>query len=1099
MKKTIIALAAASALTAVGQAPVTTVTAQWEAQPTSGPAIEVRPGLKDMGNGLYELTLPRKAEGEKQEIEYSQGVRGSYDWANSLGRGCTTFSQAILLQQPDLVGMEIVGVHAGMAMSGKCNNYKIWVSSISSTNMPQPEPDIAVEAAEYSSSAIVGTFSTPVRVPVEGIFVGFTEDVNGEDFPNPYIENPVQTSGNLYYRNDKSAWRLNTYSAGTSEGTTASIRVYLRPTAERPLGNYCFTPVKSYEYGNTNAGAKSDKASGAIAVNGKETRGMQITGALAEGFHTSLTNFSMWVAKGANGLPGEKIEVKSVEKMKNGSTYVKFDHPVTITDEIPFVGFTFENPNKKASYTMPVKRAPEDVYATTALYTQENDGAWTKDAKGRTGRIKVALERAANSALIEAYVDEAQKQADRAFTASFTVTNYGLNPVREVEYEYTLDGKTFTKTYKLQNEEIIPYYGTMTDDPVVLALPVEALPVGSHNLSMRLTKVNGEANPLSEQKVDFSVNAVAVTAPQPGLARAAYYDGEKGNNYGMTGPHFNQATQFKDPNLVGMKVVGIKVDKLYAKGIGNFNVWESSNVESVTGQQVKTFRDGDSIVAVFPKPVEITSAGRWFGYEFDQLIQDPSNTYPTPGAAPKGIANSFWIKVFNREWRDVSDNYGCLTMTLLLEGTPEADRLQLNKLESSPSLVKNDNFTLDFQVVNYSGEPVNSIGYTYKNAETEKSGTVELQEPLKDILTTWQTVTIPFDSITTSGPSQIELTIDQVNGNPNKMTKKTLKFGIDVADFWTTHRPFMEEGTGLGCGWCPRGMLAMHVLKERHPEFIGAAYHRYGGAADPMYTPLAEAWGASGGYPCASIDRGEEIDPCLGSNGQTMGIEKDYLKAKAILSPANLDMVTTWDANKENINVKGSAKFSFVEQGKTYKIGYMLTIDGLSSDERAWKQSNFYAGETAYAGDSLLNLLATGAFDLTVYNHVVIEGSSYMGIANSVPSPKCGERVECEYTIPVKDIALLKDYGNKDNINVIMVLVDNTGKVRNARIVRAGEATTPDPETKPVEDTPNVGISAVTDEVATPVYYDLMGRRVVNPEHGIFVRIQGGKASKVAF
>lgn len=43
----------------------------------------------------------------------------------------------------------------------------------------------------------------------------------------------------------------------------------------------------------------------------------------------------------------------------------------------------------------------------------------------------------------------------------------------------------------------------------------------------------------------------------------------------------------------------------------------------------------------------------------------------------------------------------------------------------------------------------------------------------------------------------------------------------------------------------------------------------------------------------------------------------------------------------------------------------------------------------------------------------------------------------------------------------------------------------------------NVGVSEVSTEQAAPVYYDLMGRAIDQPQQGVYVRVQNGKAQKV--
>jgi hypothetical protein len=43
-----------------------------------------------------------------------------------------------------------------------------------------------------------------------------------------------------------------------------------------------------------------------------------------------------------------------------------------------------------------------------------------------------------------------------------------------------------------------------------------------------------------------------------------------------------------------------------------------------------------------------------------------------------------------------------------------------------------------------------------------------------------------------------------------------------------------------------------------------------------------------------------------------------------------------------------------------------------------------------------------------------------------------------------------------------------------------------------------VGVSTIAAENAAPVYYNLQGVRVANPEKGLFIQVSGNKAVKVA-
>ena len=50
-----------------------------------------------------------------------------------------------------------------------------------------------------------------------------------------------------------------------------------------------------------------------------------------------------------------------------------------------------------------------------------------------------------------------------------------------------------------------------------------------------------------------------------------------------------------------------------------------------------------------------------------------------------------------------------------------------------------------------------------------------------------------------------------------------------------------------------------------------------------------------------------------------------------------------------------------------------------------------------------------------------------------------------------------------------------------------------------VKDANHSGVAIVADENAPAVYFDLNGRRVAEPANGLFIKVQGNKATKVIF
>ena len=90
----------------------------------------------------------------------------------------------------------------------------------------------------------------------------------------------------------------------------------------------------------------------------------------------------------------------------------------------------------------------------------------------------------------------------------------------------------------------------------------------------------------------------------------------------------------------------------------------------------------------------------------------------------------------------------------------------------------------------------------------------------------------------------------QINGIDFGTTERETK----VLAFEPKRRVVVEEVTGMWCGYCPEGIVAMETLHERYPdEFIGVAVH-YSDPLEISGYPAAET-AFPGGAPSAWFDR----------------------------------------------------------------------------------------------------------------------------------------------------------------------------------------------------------------------------------------------------
>ena len=66
------------------------------------------------------------------------------------------------------------------------------------------------------------------------------------------------------------------------------------------------------------------------------------------------------------------------------------------------------------------------------------------------------------------------------------------------------------------------------------------------------------------------------------------------------------------------------------------------------------------------------------------------------------------------------------------------------------------------------------------------------------------------------------------NGNDNQATEKSTDITLSTLEHFIPRNVVVEEFTGTGCGWCPRGLVGMEKLRQTFGDrFIGIGIHQY--------------------------------------------------------------------------------------------------------------------------------------------------------------------------------------------------------------------------------------------------------------------------------
>ena len=215
---------------------------------------------------------------------------------------------------------------------------------------------------------------------------------------------------------------------------------------------------------------------------------------------SKVTEYSIWLSKKLTlkSVSGKKVNSPDIQTVsvtpENDMIQITLAEPYTITEDGVFVGYSFKVKGTSSVSNYPVivglgKKAGAFYIHTSQTYsTSWSDRSQTYE---RVSAIEVTLQggERANAAAISEMEDACVKVGEAGFV-DVAIANHGSNAISSVGYSYTLDGKTYTKDYKL-SEPIAAEFGKS----VWVSLPLDAFDFkGEYEMTLSLDKVNGETN-----------------------------------------------------------------------------------------------------------------------------------------------------------------------------------------------------------------------------------------------------------------------------------------------------------------------------------------------------------------------------------------------------------------------------------------------------------------------------------------------------------------------------------------------------------------------------------------------------------------------------
>ncbi|MCC8071826.1 MAG: hypothetical protein LIO90_08520 [Bacteroidales bacterium] len=587
-----------------------------------------------------------------------------------------------------------------------------------------------------------------------------------------------------------------------------------------------------------------------------------------------------------------------------------------------------------------------------------------------------------------------------------------------------------------------------------------------------------------------------------------YGSGNEAVTYGTAKAEtYEVAISLAEPALAGMQLTAIQVPVIpdTTGYVTDLKIWltRALTVELVDGKNttvpdIATYEvdmpepaaNGAEYVMVnvdLDEPLTVDGNSLYVGYSLTvkKAAGDESTNYPIVLEQP-GREGGFWLRASRsfRQWTDKATTLDAVSkITVSLEGTVPASAAGIVSVGTAYA-PKGVSSTIDVEVSNAGSSAISSLEYTTTVAGKTNTAVLDLSSnPVEAILGARRTVALEIPAIDEVGTLPVTVSIDKVNGVANSVATNTAESSVVVLPFVPVNRPLMEEFTGTGCGYCPRGLASMDYMNENYPgEFLCVAWHGYN-STDPMNPACGVPDVFSGAAPDAYMNRVDNIDPYYAASNSGYQLPTYWNNYRSQYVPCDIDVTAEW-ADDAETQVEATATIYWAEEAKgEYRVEFILTGDDLYGEDSSWNQSNYYKGDTStylmewwgQQGSSVAGVH---------FNDVGLLTSGFGGIEGSIESISLDTPNTVSYTLNTQEALNRKgnliDF-NPSKLRVVAIVLKVDGSA-DGQIVNANRVDVPVPTAIKTID------SKVAKDVKAVEYYDLQGRKVTNPTTGIYVK-----------
>lgn len=550
-----------------------------------------------------------------------------------------------------------------------------------------------------------------------------------------------------------------------------------------------------------------------------------------------------------------------------------------------------------------------------------------------------------------------------------------------------------------------------------------------------------------------------------------------------------------DGVYAGKSVKGLKVALAPKATVSDPKGWLTSelkldskknNVPDIVSAEA-TVSEDNVLSITFDQPYTIGAEGLYAGYSITvKSLADSDDDNPnvvSENAVPGGL----YVHTSRtyRKWVDMEETYGYVSaLEVTLAGEFPDAAVAVAEVKPVYGTLAENTTVAKAVMMNNGSAAVNTLGYSYVYSNGKSgSGTVTLSQPLVAKLGAKSVVELPVEVADASGT--ITVKVESVDGVANGDAGASATGQYTLMPFVPVMRPLMEEYTGLWCGYCPRGLIAMERMSELYPDrFVAVSYHEGEASSEPLQY-LTQFPQVVDGFPTAFFNRAIECDPYYGVGTANFGVRDLWVELSGAMPVADLDVALEWNEDKSALVCTSKTRFISDVAGDDYRVSYILLADDLKTDRSIGlmlSQSNYFAGSTAPDDYPLWDMFCNGGDVVTgaTFNDVAVAYNDQAGVQAFPASVKAGEEYTHSYVYDYADMVNIAGRNiltEKNNLHCVAVVTKADGT-----FVNCNKSAQVSAQTVSVESVDGAA------EVMRTDWYDLQGRKVSAPGAGIYLR-----------